>query len=243
MVLLAIAGLGGLATFYTDILWFDQLGYRAMFFKRWTASAITFVAAFGVALLVLLGNWLVAQRRAGPIASGEPGRLARNAARIIIIGGALWLAFLFALIAGSWWDEILLFINGQSFGLVDPIFGQDVSFYLFKLPVYRMAQGWLTMLLSIALVGLLPVYAASSLDEVQRREWRLIRATPLRQHAAILGGLWGIVGGMSHPEEAIWISIAEVAAGCAIAAAVCSFSFGNVRKAMLEQRARKGMPS
>lgn len=189
LVLLAIAGLGGLATFYTDILWFDQLGYRAMFFKRWTASAITFVAAFGVALLVLLGNWLVAQRRAGPIASGEPGRLARNAARIIIIGAALWLAFLFALTAGSWWDEILLFINGQSFGLVDPIFGQDVSFYLFKLPVYRMAQSWLTMLLSIALVGLLPVYAASSLDEVQRREWRLIRATPLRQHAAILGGL------------------------------------------------------
>ncbi|MGD9739837.1 MAG: hypothetical protein AB7O56_07295 [Bauldia sp.] len=61
--------------------------------------------------------------------------------------------------------------------------------------------------------------------------------------AAILGGLWGIVGGLSHPEEALWISIVEVAAGCAIAAAVCGIIFGSVRKAMADRRVRTGMPS
>ena len=42
------------------------------------------------------------------------------------------------------------------FGQVDPTFGKDISFYIFELPFYRLAQSYANSLLlvAIALVGI-----------------------------------------------------------------------------------------
>ena len=47
-------------------------------------------------------------------------------------------SFFFALLAAavvqSQWEEWLLFVNRQDFGITDPQFGTDIGFYLFQLP-------------------------------------------------------------------------------------------------------------
>ncbi len=188
LILLLFFSLGTLATFYTDVLWFDQLGYRDMFFKRWLTGAAVFAAAFVAAALILIGNWLLARRRAWPAATGPDARGGKALRNIILIAG-LGLAFLFASSVGAQWDEILLFLNGEPFGMPDPIFGRDLSFYLFRLPVYRLAQGWLLMVMLMALIGTIPIYALPHMGEIQRGEWRLLQGAAMRRHVAILGGL------------------------------------------------------
>ncbi len=45
--------------------------------------------------------------------------------------------------AAAWRDEVLLFLNPVSFGVTDPIFQRDISFFVFQLPVWREIQSWL----------------------------------------------------------------------------------------------------
>lgn len=189
LILLAFFSLGSLATFYTDLLWFDQLGFRNMFLKRWTASASIFVGSFVLAAAILIGNWLLARRRARPPVAGAPDSRTGNLARSIIIIAGLVVAFLFASASAGQWDNILLYLNAEPFGFTEPIFDRDISFYLFTLPVLRLAQGWLVLILLIALIGALPIYAIPRVDEMQRRPWGFLQDSAGRQHIALLGGL------------------------------------------------------
>ena len=183
LVLLFLFSLGSIASFYTDFLWFDHLGFRDMFVKRLTIRVVVFALTFVVAVAVLLGNWLLARRRA----ASETTPLTTNALRsdgmrAIIIGAALLLAFLFASAAAGQWEELLLLRNAQGFGVADPIFGRDVGFYVFQLPVYEFFQGWLLTLLFLTALGLLPIYAGSNLLEIQRGAWRPLQSGGLRRH-------------------------------------------------------------
>ena len=194
LVLLFLFSLGSIASFYTDFLWFDHLGFRDMFVKRLTIRVVVFALTFVVAVAVLLGNWLLARRRA----ASETTPLTTNALRsdgmrTIIIGAALLLAFLFASAAAGQWEELLLLRNAQGFGVADPIFGRDVGFYVFQLPVYEFFQGWLLTLLFLTALGLLPIYAGSNLLEIQRGAWRPLQSGGLRRHLAALLGVLALV--------------------------------------------------
>jgi uncharacterized membrane protein (UPF0182 family) len=194
LILLFLFSLGSIASFYTDFLWFDHLGFRDMFVKRLTVRAVVFVIALVVALAVLLGNWLPARRRA----AGETTPLTANALRSgglrsLLIGAALLLAFLFASAAAGQWEELLLLSNAHSFGVAEPIFGRDVGFYVFQLPIYEFFQGWLATLLFLTALGLLPIYAGSNLLEIQRGAWQPLQSGGLRRHLAVLLGVLALV--------------------------------------------------
>ena len=59
------------------------------------------------------------------------------------------------LLAGSW-QTIQLFAHRVSFGQVDPSFRQDIGFYVFELPFFRLVQSYANTLLlvSIVLIGI-----------------------------------------------------------------------------------------
>ena len=189
LILLLLFSLGSIASFYTDFLWFSHLGFRDMFVKRLTVRLVVFAVAFVVAVAVLAGNWLIARRRA--LAERTPlnqSLLASGGIRTLILIAGLALAFLFASAAGSQWEKLLALANAHSFGVADPIFNHDVSFYIFRLPVYDFFQGWLLALLFLALVGLVPIYAGANLLDMQRGAWRPLNSAGLRRHVALLGG-------------------------------------------------------
>jgi uncharacterized membrane protein (UPF0182 family) len=82
---------------------------------------------------------------------------ARNLDRL---GGrvAFWVGIAVAIIAGiaggaflaAQWQDVLLWLHGQSFGAQDPVFHQDYSFFIFTLPVLDAFQA---LLWGAALVG------------------------------------------------------------------------------------------
>lgn len=187
LLLLLFFSLGSIASFYTDFLWFDHLGFRDMFVKRLTVRVAVFAAAFVVALVVLLGNWLPARLRAIRAAQASAGSARGLGA--LIVGVALVLSFLLASAAAGQWEEILLYLNAQPFGIEAPIFGRDVAFYVFTLPVIHFVQGWLVTLLIITLLGLVPIYSMPNLEALQRGTWRPARSDLLWRHMAAVGGM------------------------------------------------------
>lgn len=183
LALLFLFSLGSIAAFYTDFLWFDQLGYRDMFVKRLAVRAAMFAVGFVVALAVLLVNWWAAARRAGDGNGPSAG-----AGRLVIPGVAVLFAFLLASAAAGRWEQVLLYLNAEPFGVQAPIFGRDIAFYVFYLPVYRFVQGWLAAALFIALIGLLVIYLAPNWGEMQRGAWRPRGSAAMRRHMAVTGG-------------------------------------------------------
>ena len=150
-LLVLILSLRGIASFYTDYLWFDSIDQTQVWSYVLIAKIV--IAAIAVALFFVL-LWislLIADRLApktrpqGP----EEDALARWHAlvgkRKLLLRSLV--ALVFALIVGvgasSRWQEWLLFINRKDFGVKDPQFNLDVGFYVFQLPFWTFVVEWL----------------------------------------------------------------------------------------------------
>lgn len=199
ILLLLLFSVRTIATIYTDWLWFQEVGYESVWLRQWSARLGTFGLALVVAILIVPLNWLIARRRA--IREATPFNsqlLASRGIRWLLIGLGLFLAFSFASAMSAQWEMWLRYLDRVPFNLTDPIFGRDVAFYVFELPVFRFLQGWLLSMLVLTLLGILPIYAVNNLGDIQRGAWQPHRSVPLRQHVALLGGLLLLVWGAGY---------------------------------------------
>jgi len=110
-------------------------------------------------------------------------------------------AFFFGLAGGDQWDVLLRWVNGVPFGVVDPVFGRDVGFYFFTLPVLEFVRGWLLVAVVVIAAGVIGIYlirgvigvATGPLASADLRvagRTALALARPARAHLSILGGLF-----------------------------------------------------
>jgi uncharacterized membrane protein (UPF0182 family) len=151
-------------------LWMRELGYENIFWRllsiKWALCASSFLGVF----LFLWINLKVAISKSATFRAGarEPSNNPRtksgmaisaglSRARALLIPGAI--ALIFGLVFYAQWDTYIRFHWGGSFGELDPIFGVDVGFYLFRLPFYELIKTGLMILTLIALVMVSIVYA------------------------------------------------------------------------------------
>ena len=160
VLLLLLFLLKPFATLYTDFLWFHALGYGGVFGTRFAAQIWSFFI-FAILFWVIGGaNVLVALnsntgRRLSSI--GIRQRPLTAPSTILALLFVFLLGLLFGRIAAGQWQTILTFFNQRSFNVQDPIWHQDVSFYVFTLPLYRFVWGWLlgvVILMMFVAVGL-----------------------------------------------------------------------------------------
>ncbi|MFO7299712.1 MAG: UPF0182 family protein [Actinomycetes bacterium] len=148
-------------TLWTDYLWFDSMGYAAVWARNWGTSLA--LGAFGLvfSFLIFWCTLLLTQRlspRWVPVDIMDEELAERfrewveprlERVRLIV---SIVLALFLGLATATWRDETFLFLNARPFGTSDPIFGNDLSFYVFRLPLLRLAVDWLFSLLVMALV-------------------------------------------------------------------------------------------
>ena len=161
IVLLVFLSGARVATFLTDLWWFDSLGYRGVFTTIfWTRVLLAVVFGGALAALVAVNLWIV--RRIRPLfIPSTPQQAAVERYRQMADPYLPWLiaavAILFGLTAGlavsAEWEPFLLWRNGQPFGIDDPQFGRDIGYYVFTLPFLKFVQTWLFT--SLLLTGLL----------------------------------------------------------------------------------------
>ncbi len=78
-----------------------------------------------------------------------------------LIAIAIILSSLWSLIVSSQWGIILESLHPTGFNTNDPLFGQDISFYLFRFPVWQLLDVWLGGLVLFGLVATALIYLLS----------------------------------------------------------------------------------
>ncbi len=147
------------AQVWTEVAWYQQLGFESVFWIQWVVRAITFVV-FGLiaAGAVWLSLWLA--KRARPAVGGRQTAASSLREQVQPLErGIMWaLPTFVGVIAGfsmsSQWEQYLAWWNREPFGVVDPEFGLDVGFYVFTLPVLQSLVGfWLVLTILCTLLA------------------------------------------------------------------------------------------
>ncbi|HPX61109.1 MAG TPA: UPF0182 family protein [Deltaproteobacteria bacterium] len=156
-----------LIAFYTDWLFFVETGFDAVFLTRLKAQIGTGLL-FGLTIFtVSLVNLLIAERIKLALADyqveGKTISLVMKEAAGRFLKPLIWTGCaLLSLLAVKWgsmvWDSALLFYNTAPVGTVDPIFGRDISFYLFSLPFLEILKSFCGFVLIISLAASAVVY-------------------------------------------------------------------------------------
>ena len=160
VILVAIfVALASASSVYTDFLWFDQLGFKGVFTTQLVAQAASFgVGALLAAAPVWLSVWLAVRSR--PIyvrgLAGDNAEAFRLLAEQLRKFAQVALPILAGIVGGiaasSQWQTTATFLNHTYTGTKDAQFGLDVGFYLFDLPFYNFAVGFVSTVLLVALV-------------------------------------------------------------------------------------------
>ena len=199
-----------------DWLWFSSLGYAGVFWTLFATRSILFLAGLALAALAIgISGWLALRHARPPAAAPPPAppprgsvwwtppqastSLSQSAARlpwrVLVVAAALLLGLLPAGIALANWDTVLRLVYGVPFGQIDPVFDNDIGFYLFALPAWVALKNWLllVLILSAAVAGVVYWMRGDiSLD----KPWFISPAA--LTHASALLGLYFLIKAWSY---------------------------------------------
>jgi uncharacterized protein len=200
IVLVLFISISSIVRFYTDLLWFGELGFTAVFWKvLWTRIGIGVIGG-ALAGIVVFVNLEIA-RRAAPryrfVTAGtditEQYRSAfRPYARLANIILAAIVALFTGLSTSAVWDRYLLWRNARPFGIRAPQpFGHDVSYYVFTIPFQRAVLSWLfgIVVASLFLAAVAHLFNGS----IQPEPNRIRIATPVKVHVSALLGVLALL--------------------------------------------------
>jgi hypothetical protein len=195
---LAAAVFLSLAGFWTDKLWFDSVDFASVFTTTLVTKAALFVSVGAFTALMLVGNIQWAYRGRSVFVPTTPEMEAllqyRNAfesvRRLATIGGSAVFGFLAATAAAQQWGTFLLWRNAVPFGVTDPQFGLDVSFFTNTLPWLRVVLGVLSsavVMSAIAAAAMHYIYGGFRPQSGERT------SAAARVQLSVLGGAYLLV--------------------------------------------------
>ena len=202
LLFLLLTSLRGLAVFWTDYLWFQEVKFESVWRGVLGAKVLLFLLFTGAFFGMVWANLVIADR----LAPRGPSRLDDVVARyrevvgaragLIRLGVALGLALLVGGGAASQWQNWLLFRNGVPFGAADAQFDRDIGFYVFQLPFISFLVNWLFLaLLTTALVTLAAHYLNGGI-RVQGIAPRVTSA--VKAHLSVLLGFMAVVKAVGY---------------------------------------------
>ncbi len=166
VLVVIIAILVSLTGFYTDLLWFRSVDFTKVWRTTLTTKVELFIGFGLITSLIITSNIFIAFRRR-PIyvpVTAEADNLERyrgqlDPIRRYVLAAIALVIFWFAGSSGSkLWQIWLPFKNSTIFGVKDPQFHLDVSFFAFKLPMYEALISWAISTLLIAIIATLAVH-------------------------------------------------------------------------------------
>jgi len=194
LVFLGLIVVPWLASFFTDWLWFKEVGFQTVFATSLVWRIGLFVIGGAFAFAFFYGNVRIA-RGAG---SGFPVLFVNRGDGVnidvsrlftkLFFPGAIVLSFVTAVSLSAWWLTLLKGMNGVALGARDPLFDRDISFYLFRLPLISGVLNTLITLTLLSLVGTAVMYWLRSEITLPPR-----RASAKPRAARHLGGLLALL--------------------------------------------------
>ena len=135
---------------YGDFLWFESLDYESVFLTVLTYRVAVFAAVAASSFGVMFASYRVARRRLRRVTP-----FPHSTGYTVAIGAA---ALLFGAVYSTEWDVVLRYVHATTFGTTDPIYGQDVAFYVYGLPFFNFVIGYLLFVTAVGFVLSLAIY-------------------------------------------------------------------------------------
>ena len=167
IILAVLAGaLVALSGVYVDWLWFKSVGFTGVWTTVLTTKVTLFIVAGLVTSLIISTNIFLAYRRrpfdvsmAMESDNLERYRATLDPIRRLFFAGISVVLFYFGGTTGTQlWSSWLLFKNSTDFGVKDPQFGMDISFFAFRLPFLQTLIGWAISTLILATLASVAVH-------------------------------------------------------------------------------------
>src|SRR5882724_141650 len=150
---------------YIDSLWFSSVGYSKVYWYKFRLGGLLFLIFFVVSFFIVRLPFLFLNRVL-PELTERPKFRVTSVEDIKDINFLPWIyrpgvwilpaaiALLSAISMSQEWPQFALYLHSQPTLISDPIFGNDVSFYLFKLPVIELVVGWLQTVSVVLLIAI-----------------------------------------------------------------------------------------
>ncbi|HEV7204112.1 MAG TPA: UPF0182 family protein [Jatrophihabitans sp.] len=147
VLLIVLVNLSGV---YINYLWFGELGHRGVYSTVLWTKVVLFLVFGALMALIIGGNLILAYRIKPPFRPMSPEQqnlqnyvLMVEPRRKLVLGVIMVISFLAAgASAQGNWQIWQLFLHGGAFGVKDPQFGRDISFYAWDYPLYRTLLGF-----------------------------------------------------------------------------------------------------
>ena len=190
------------SSFWTEILWFQQMHATRILLTRW--GVIAGLAVVGVVLSVAVLRIMIGLAHRHRVSSkrGEAAANLRQYQDAIepFKKLAFWLvALVLGIPAGlrlaEGWQTVLTWLNATPFGKTDPIFGWDISFFVFTLPFLELVVSFLLHLVILSLVvSIVASYLYGGLQVLPRPH----ATAPVRRHLGILAAIASVIIGVQY---------------------------------------------
>lgn len=176
-ILLAVLIIGSIAVnILTDYIWTDHLGYGSVFVTMFVTQISLWIIGFllfFVSTLVLffnIRNVFIKDYPNDRLPSVILNRKWFTLLNVLI-------AFLIGLLGGTivqgvGWERVLGFIHQVPFGIEDPYFGKDLSFFIYTLPLWNFIIGVLLVIFGANIVAKLIAYSIHEFIKHSRRAQR-----------------------------------------------------------------------
>ncbi|MDR1214223.1 MAG: UPF0182 family protein [Propionibacteriaceae bacterium] len=186
-------------TVWTDHLWFDALGYNRVFVTQ-LLTKIALVAGFGLVMGLVVGLtvWLVVKSQPSDRSLPRPAEAYRQVIdghkRLVVLIPAVLFAFFGGASGIGQAPTFLAWANQEPFGVTDPRFGLDVSFYVFDYPWYSQVLSFLLVTVGLAIaVALFGHFVLGGLAAPTPRGRVSTKAA--HRHVALLAAVFFVVYG------------------------------------------------
>ena len=214
-VLLGAAIIALLALFFVssrfsvDLLWFTSLGYRGVVTTAWLTMFAVFVIALALSAGILLLNGLIALGTTAASTSRKPrfrviGRGGQGAPevieisldklplRLIVVAVALLVGVFIGGAQPSNGDTLLKWFYAAPFGRSDPLFGNDLGFYVFSLPVYELLKDWALLVIFFSGAIAVCIYVVRGDIDYQQAGFPTLSSAAIR-HLSVLLAIYFLV--------------------------------------------------
>ena len=190
-----------IATRVADWLWYRDVGFERVFLTMLGAQWALGLAAGLIGFAVLYANARMALRGvptrnlhirdAAQWASEGPGVLLERMATWLAPLVALGFAVVIALASGGNWRDLAQFVYRTPFGVTDPVYGRDIAYYVFTMPMlenvlaFTIGIGWLALLMAIATYVARGDIGVAAGERTQ--PWRPFVTPRAQMHVAVVG--------------------------------------------------------
>lgn len=163
VVVLLFVSSSSIASFYIDLLWFGEVAFEEVFWRVLGAKIAIGAVAGLVFAAILFANLYPAAMSLRRLPLGAAlAALERFLRPRLLLGLAAGFSLFAGVLAGlavsTDWQVVELYRHQTAWGVDDPIFGRDIGFYVFTLPVLQLGMQLLSVALVLSLLMVAGVY-------------------------------------------------------------------------------------